>query len=190
MNNKVLWIVGAIIVIALAAYLVMAKSKSGNEAVVNNAQTNTAVKNAQNAASPATNAQAPKQSSLKELLALGTAQKCTFNDNGSQGTFYVASGKSRGDFSSTVSGKTTSGHMIADGKTSYVWMDGQAQGFKMTIDATSEQQANNAASAAPSQGVDANKKMDYNCTAWTEDSAMFSLPTNVQFLDIANMMKK
>lgn len=181
MNNKVMWVVGIIIIAAIALYLIMAKSKTGNEAAVNTAG-NSAVKTGQNAATPAT-----KASSLKDLLALGTSQKCTYSDNGSQGTFYVSGGKSRGDFTSTVAGKSTGGHMIADGKTSYVWMDGEKQGFKMSLDASAQQQAN--APASQSQGVDVNKQMDYSCQAWSADNSMFTMPSGIEFVDLAEMMK-
>lgn len=129
-------------------------------------------------------AQANGDVSLKDLLASGGSQKCTFSNSASSGTFYVGGGKSRGDFASTSAGQSVKGHMIMDGKTSYVWMDGQAQGFKTSVDANSS--ASTSGSTA-SQSVDANKKMNYSCSPWSVDSSMFSLPASVKFMDMASM---
>jgi hypothetical protein len=187
MNKKVMWAIGAIIVAALVIYLiVMAKGKSGNGNNTDSANVNSSQSaNSSGSAGANANVQANNESSLKQLLAAGVSQKCTFSDNGSQGTFYVSSGKSRGDFSSTVAGKATTTHMISDGKTSYVWVDGQPQGFKMSFDAASQQQAN--ASASAPKGVDVNKTLDYHCEAWSADSSMFSMPANIQFMDLSTM---
>src|SRR5262245_57043103 len=59
--------------------------------------------------------------SLRQLVALGTPQKCTFSsdyDGGrSEGTVYIANGMMRGDYTSKVdsSGTDISSHMILDG---------------------------------------------------------------------------
>jgi hypothetical protein len=180
-----MWVVGVIIVIALGLYLIMAKSKTSSENGNNVAAENSPAANANAAA----NSQPAQQSSLKDLLALGTSQKCTFSDSNTAGTFYIASGKSRGDFSSTVAGKATATHMIGDGKTSYVWIDGQKQGFKMSLEAAADQKQANAQPNA-SQGVDMNKKMNYSCEAWTADNSMFTLPSGIEFVDMSTMMKR
>src|SRR3989344_3830565 len=58
--------------------------------------------------------------SLKDLLSSGVAQKCAFSSSdesgSSEGVTYVSSGKVRGDFTTTSSGKETNSHMISDGK--------------------------------------------------------------------------
>lgn len=119
--------------------------------------------------------------SLKDLLAAGVPQKCTFKDLSNsvdmQGTSYISGGKVRGDFSTTVEGKTTSGHSIFDGKTSYVWMDGTSTGFKMEIDPslTTAPESNN------QQGLDLNKSIDYSCSPWLTDQSLFNPPEDVTF---------
>ncbi len=183
MNNKVLWVVGLIIVVAVAAYLMMSTKKTGNQPT-NNGTTSNSVKNDKSEPEQVT-----KASSLKDLIALGTSQKCTFSSEGSEGTMYVAGGKSRGDFSTTAAGSTSKGHMMFDGKMSYVWMDGQTQGYKMSLDSVDGNKPTNAPTNTPTQsGVDYDKQMDYSCEKWSADNSMFVLPSNVEFLDIAAMM--
>jgi len=184
-----MWAVGVVIVIALGAYLIMAKSKTDNSEMANNAQSNSEVKNSQSNTAPANSVQ-HTDTSLKALLASGTSQKCSYSDSGSEGVFYLSGGKSRGDFTTTVSGKTTASHMISDGKTSYIWMDGQPQGYKMSLEvnASTNQQANSTAASAQ-QGVDVNKTMNYDCQAWSADNSMFNLPSGIEFVDFAAMMK-
>ncbi len=134
-------------------------------------------------------ASAPK--SLNELLGLGTSQKCTFSSvNGSDttsGTVYVAGGKMRGDFTSNVSGQSTSSHMIVDGTTSYTWMDGQSTGYKMTFNPETGATPS-ATGSQTSQGPDLNQKSDYNCSAWTADSSLFTLPADVKFMSLGDLL--
>jgi hypothetical protein len=125
---------------------------------------------------------------LKELLAAGTPQQCSYSDmtesSSISGTSYISAGKIRGDFTTTAGGKTTAGHMIVIDKTSYIWMDGQTTGFKMAFDPTDVQ----ATASSQKQAVDPNKAMDYKCSSWSVDSAVFVAPTTVKFTDTSAMM--
>ena len=135
--------------------------------------------------------------SLKDLLASGVAQKCTYTttmDTGStEGTTYISGGKIRGDFSTTVSGKTTQSHMISDSKTSYVWTEGEKTGFKTTISEadTSEANSNDTPSnySGSTTGADLSQKADYKCAAWVVDGSVFTPPATVKFTDLSEMFK-
>jgi len=169
MNKKVLGIIiGVIAVIALVFFFM-----SGDKGADNGTST--------------TDDNASAQQSLSELLASGRSQTCTFSDatdSGSYtGTVYVGAGKMRSDFDTTANGQTTKAHMIVDGQTSYTWMDGMMQGYKMAFDAqaqvdTSSQQA----------ALDPEKKVDYRCDSGSVNSAMFDLPSGVTFSDFSSMM--
>lgn len=131
--------------------------------------------------------------SLKDLLSSGVAQKCTFSstdESGSnEGITYVSAGKVRGDFTTTVSGKITKSHMISDGKTSYIWTDGEKDGFKMTIpDATPTSAKTDTSNSQVSSEGDLNQKMDYKCSGWVVDNSFFTPPTNVTFNDFSKMI--
>lgn len=132
--------------------------------------------------------------SLKDLLSSGIAQKCTYSmsdENGtSEGTSYISGGKVRGDFSVVASGKTTKTHMISDGKTSWIWTDGETTGFKMTV----EEPTGTPGTTTPQEGsiqsgTDWDQSYDYNCSAWVADGALFTPPSTVKFTDFSDLMK-
>lgn len=173
MNKTVLGVIALVIVLGLIAYFAMGNKQATAP------ENGSTVQSQSGSADPAT-PQSASNKSLKELVAAGGSTKCTFSDSGNSGTFYVSGGKARGDFSVTANNQTMSSHMILDGQTSYVWVDGQNQGFKMNVDASAQ------ATAQVQQAVDVNKKIDYSCSAWTADSAMFQLPASVQFMDLGS----
>jgi len=130
--------------------------------------------------------------SLKELIAGGVAQRCTFStvdeSGSSEGTTYVAGGKMRGDFTTTSSGKTTASHMIVDGNTNYIWMDGEKTGFKTTIEETAETGDTPVTQDVGSQGgVSLDQRTDYKCSAWITDLSQFTPPATVQFTDLSQI---
>lgn len=130
----------------------------------------------------------PEMKSIKDLLVSGAPQQCSYTDATTtaniSGTSYIAAGKIRGDFTTTTDKTTTTGHMIIDGKTSYLWMDGQTTGFKMSFDPTSVATP----SAKESQGIDPNKAMNFTCSGWTVDSSVFVPPATIKFTDAAALM--
>lgn len=139
------------------------------------------------------NVPATSQKTLKDLLASGVAQKCTYSDKMDevdvQGTSYMMNGKMRGDIDTTVNGKTIMMHMILDGKTMYNWMEDAKTGLMMTVD-TDKTEAQISGTAKVSQApVDINKVIDYKCEPWSADSSMFTPPTAVKFTDYSAMMQ-
>jgi hypothetical protein len=140
-----------------------------------------------------------QKKSLFDFFSMAGSQKCTFSDktNGGSGTVYVSSGKMRGDFQSTDNGKTSASHMINDSKYVYYWTDGQKTGYKMSLDFVKQQASqvsmapgNNASEQqTPSQAVNMKQQSDYSCGPWSEDTSMFSVPTNIAFTDYSAMMK-
>ncbi len=123
--------------------------------------------------------------SLKELLTASSAQQCSFSgETGATQTVYISRGKMRGDFTTASAQGTMNSHMVVDGQTSYLWVDGQNTGFKMSFDAASQQQTQQGAN----NSVDVNKEVDYKCKAWAEDASLFTLPTDIKFTDFSSMV--
>jgi hypothetical protein len=126
--------------------------------------------------------------SLKSLLATGSSQTCTFQnsgDNASTGTMYISEGKVRGDFNSMVENKPLVSHILIDNNTSYLWTDGQPTGFKTSFDVNSA--ADSLGTGSPdsiTESFDPDANLNYNCTAWTQDSSKFTLPAGVEFTDL------
>jgi hypothetical protein len=171
MNRKILIAIGILLLLGgMGAYLFMSKGKSP-------------------AATPTQEQAASSESStpksLKDLIGLGTAQECLFSaDEGSGGVVYVAGGKVRGDFSTQNEGQTIISHMIVDGQTSYVWMEGQEMGYKFTFDESTQTQDQGQTSQT---AVDIDQKVDYNCKSWNSDPSMFTLPEDVEFSDMSQL---
>lgn len=163
MNKKVIVTVVLLLVLGIGGVFAATKFKGSSTTTTPTESTQT----------PAT------ANSLKSLLALGTSQTCTFDNQGNTGTMFISSGKVRGDFDSTVNGKTTKTHMIIDGKTSYIWMGSEKTGFKMSFDATTQPGASS--STQGSGTFDPNANMNFNCSAWVADETVFALPKGVTF---------
>ena len=131
------------------------------------------------------------QSSLKDLLAKGIAQKCTFSDKleGSDisGVMYMANSRMRGDFNSVISDKTLTSHMILKDNTSYTWQAGENSGYMMKNDPEKTAETNE---ETPEQAFDPDKVVDYKCSAWIVDNSLFDPPSDVKFSDFSSMMEK
>lgn len=128
--------------------------------------------------------------SIKSLLSGGKNVSCSvkypIGDSTSEGKVYVTENKMRGDFTTTVEGKTMESHMISDGSYSYSWVSGTPQGVKIKIDET---QAKASPVAGQSQQVDIDAQIDMNCSSWGVDNSMFTPPADVKFTDFSSMMK-
>ena len=169
MNKKILIVIGILLLGGgIGAYLFMSKGTSST--IPDGQQT-------------ATSSEASAQKSLKDLIGLGQSQECTFSmSEGNSGTVYIASGKMRGDFTTTSEGQTTISHMLVDGNTSYLWMEGQDMGYKFSVDTSAQEQGET------SQGsVDLDQKADYSCKAWRADSSVLALPEGVEFKDMSQL---
>lgn len=136
------------------------------------------------------NASMRAKGSLRALLSLGGSQKCLITGTSAQsstsGTVYVSGSMFRGDFTSNMEGRgEVQSHMIRTGNDVFVWSG--SQGAKMNIDAI--QSAGSSAQGQAQGQVDVNQEVDYECESWNKDEAMFAVPTNINFVDIAAMMQ-
>lgn len=170
MNKKILIVIIFVLVLlggGVGAYLLMGSKSTtpGSQEAVSSSESSA-------------------QKSLKDLIGLGQSQECSFSmDEGSSGSVYVASGKMRGDFTTTSDSQTTLSHVLVDGQTSYLWMDGQNTGFKFTIDAADQPDGQSGQEGQANVNLD--EKVDYSCKPWIADSSVFALPQGVEFSDMS-----
>lgn len=167
MSNKLLAGVGVVVVIVVAWFLM----KGGDSA---NGPEGADTKQEESG----------QAKSLKQLAESGKPVSCTYKDTStgfeSEGKVFVANGKTRTDYSATINGQKTGGHMImADGFV-YTWSDGVTQGVKMAISA--DQQA--ATGAETQQALDTSKALNYDCDNWSNDDSVFKLPSGVNFMEL------
>jgi len=132
---------------------------------------------------------AKAKGSFRSLMALGKNTECSFtsvNDSvTSSGTVYItASGNMRGDYTTTTSSGTQTSSMILKDGYSYVWSG--SQGAKMNMASLGNSAS---AGAQAQQSVDLDSQVDYDCKDWSVDQSKFTLPTNVNFIDLEALMK-
>ena len=137
------------------------------------------------------NAQVSESSvgTMADIMARGGAWKCAVSTTAagvtSGGTVYVANGKVRGDFTSEVPQMgTMEVHMIADGKDAYTWTSMMKTGFKMSTTKPTETKDTPTADKQDFY----NAQYDYQCSPWSADVSVFTLPTDIAFNDMSAMM--
>lgn len=186
MNNRVLIIIGIIILILIAGWFYM------------NGNVSTSTQDQANNQNPSQPSSASTMTSLKDLLALGQSQMCTFNypaeDTNMEGTSFIANGKVRTDFKGTdPGGASFEGSMINDGEYLYSWTSQMTQGFKLKL--TNEVQEsidkeNPEFTAKQNKYLDPNEKVDYKCQAWNADMGMFTPPSDISFMENTDETQK
>ena len=121
--------------------------------------------------------------SMQDLIARGGSWKCEFThktDVGdSTGTVYTSGGMVRGNFISRVPqlGEVKSS-MIARDTFVYTWSDMMPQGFKMPMSS----EGPSATTAGQTNFYE--QELDYNCTPWEVDTALFEVPTTMTFVEL------
>lgn len=112
--------------------------------------------------------------SLRDLFMSTTNQTCSFTDDSQNtGTVYSSGGRVRADFDTT--------HIVSDGSSIYLWIDGQAEGYKMPLAQIEKYQTTG---TAATKTVDVNKQVNVDCTATTADASKFVLP-DMKFTDFS-----
>jgi hypothetical protein len=129
---------------------------------------------------------------LKDLIATNGSNKCTFSEtvanSQNSGTIYINDEKMRGDFVTVASGQTINSHMIVINETSYVWSDMATQGIKMSFAKLAAQASSSASTNTQSKTVDINQRLNYDCSNWSADASVFSLPSNITFTDLSSLV--
>ena len=139
--------------------------------------------------------------SVRDLLGMGKNVKCTFSTSetdedgvktDTSGTVYI-SGKNMAEDVKVVSSDkevgTVNMKMISDGTTIYSWnpeLKTQGMKFKMMDETAAE---TSEPTKAQSQNANIDEKIDMKCSDWNVDNSVFSVPTDVKFSDLTEMMK-
>jgi hypothetical protein len=130
--------------------------------------------------------------SLKDIIALGKDQKCTWslNENGQNmsGEMLISGKKFKQTIKTTndqAGGITT--NVVSDGLYIYTWNSQMPDtGFKMKFDESAMENPQ----AAASQPVNLEKKFDFNCTPATVNATELQAPGNVRFVDFTDTVKQ
>jgi len=129
--------------------------------------------------------------SLKELLGMGTAQKCSYETNTDgqimKGEVIVSGNK----FKQTTEISNEEGSMkvygISDGTYFYSWNEAmKGNGMKMNI---ADLEKSGEDTKAETQKVNMDEKIDYKCSPTTLSDSDLAIPSDIKFLDYTEMMK-
>lgn len=143
-----------------------------------------------------TSSQTSVKKSLKDLLALGTAQKCTWtvtDDNQTLTGTMLINGKK---FKQVTTIQTDKGPFtttaVSDGEYYYSWSDA-SNGVGMKMSLSEAENATPSPDETPASGsVNWDNQYNYDCSPATVSDSDFTLPTDVKFTDfsdIQNSMK-
>jgi hypothetical protein len=140
------------------------------------------------------------QSSLRDLIALGKNQKCivttsNVNEEGiktdTASTIYIYGKKMAQEVAVTTTEKNTPNvnmRMISDGEYMYSWnLENKSQGMKIKITEPSDGGVQNTNGQTGSVNLD--NKVDMKCSTWFVDNSKFTIPSDVSFTDLSELMK-
>jgi hypothetical protein len=126
---------------------------------------------------------------LAQAMNLGVAMKCEWNSPDGTGESYV-----KGDnlyVKTQVEGKT--GLLVKKGDCVYTWSETEKQGVKFCQEASQPDQATQPGPWAPDNGsypvMGADLNVQYNCRPDVFSGDRFTLPDDVQFLDMEAAFK-
>ena len=90
------------------------------------------------------------------------------------------------DFAGTSNGLCPSGNLISDGTYMYVWSSGIPTGIKMNIADAKKATQNSGAN----QSFDVNQEVGLNCNPWAPEASKFTVPTNIAFKDMSQLLQQ
>lgn len=135
-----------------------------------------------------------------DLLRLGQNYNCTFSSsdeegNKTEGKIYVAAGgdKLNGSFTLTQKDNTSyNSYIIRDGEYNYIWSSVMKQGYKTKIEPEDETLFGDSSTdnKESNVGLTDKDKVDFNCRPWIVNNSLFSPPTDIEFINLAEQMQE
>lgn len=134
------------------------------------------------------------EGTLADFYSRSESVYCTFTgvyEDGTtgEGEFWYANERMRVEALTRVGGEVYTSNMINDGERTYVWsgtVDGM-QAMVMDTDMT-EMSAEYEAGAAADARVDMEQTIEYECQPWAARPAQFVPPSNIDFIDMNDML--
>jgi len=127
--------------------------------------------------------------SLVDLLQSDESMQCNFNyddkENSTAGVIYIHNQRLRADISTLIDGVDSDISMVRKDNLNYIWGSPfpQNKGLMFETDLedleTNEQFQNY---------FDAEKQINYNCSAWTVEETAFETPDDVEFSDLPGIV--
>lgn len=134
--------------------------------------------------------------SIKEIMGMGQSLKCSWSqsqDNQEiRGSVYISGNKFRQTVFMPIENETVEVNSISDSEYIYTWggFGGENQGTKFKIAEFSNITPPPADEGSPSGSVNLEEKLDFKCSPWIVDQSLLVPPTNINFVDQSEIMKK
>jgi len=134
----------------------------------------------------------PISGTFASLLGLGQNLRCEFayndGENVSSGTVYLAQGGARISASFSVDDSELGEmetYLVRDGGYNYMWGSIMEQGIKTSVEPGEEFKL-----FSEEDGDDViDENTTYNCVPWSVDQRVFTVPNNIEFIDIEAQME-
>lgn len=134
---------------------------------------------------------------IKDLMSLGQAVKCTFEnpDGQGKGTVFAQGSKAKTEMEIDMDGQKISMNTLVDGDWIYQWGNSMMGNTKMNIKEMEKlsdqyQEGNQEWNPEPEQSQSYNQELNYNCSPWGVDDSVFNLPAGVEFTDTTKQITK
>lgn len=135
-----------------------------------------------------------RTATMRDLIARGEALECTFSfedQDGVAGTgtgYFANDERMRMESTITQDGETYAANYIINDETMYMWGEMQQGdfGIQMSFSAATEEDMTQNESDMP---VEMDENIDFSCTSWSVDESRFTVPTNIEFMDMDAMMQ-
>lgn len=141
--------------------------------------------------------------SMKDIMMMGGAMKCTWEDEGgTSGITYIDGEKVNSKIVNMPvgpNGELGDAYTISDGEWLYMWSSLSAQGTKMKMDAEMMEQKDLPEVNVPedaempkdkNDSLNMDAQYNYECDKWNADASMFTPPANITFADMNAMMEQ
>ena len=125
--------------------------------------------------------------SLADALKVGAAMKCTWSFEGDSSVFYIKSQKMSADITPKNGPKT---EMILRDNCTYIWQEGEKQGIKSCSTPQEGEDYDFSEVASASGGTAEALGAQYSCQPTVITDAQFSLPSEVEFLDLNQYLQQ
>ncbi len=136
--------------------------------------------------------------SLKDLLGMGKKLECSWeyvDEEGQSkmtGVLWTDGVRSRTQTSTETAGQVYAMNFVTDGVNGYMWEEGKPQGFKYALNEMETEPEAVEEEEVEEEGDQNLKYVDksmfenynYQCKGWMVDEAKFSVPTEVEFVDM------
>lgn len=181
MNKKLIIALAAVVVIAAGGFFAYTQMNKDDADTSNASTTNKTATDAKDSGVIPSG-----KNTLRNLLGLNNSIMCTYSDQESSGTVYIA-GENRMRYNYTSTNpEHGDGSMIVVNDTVYVWQKDATEGMKMTQQSTFDNDDSTASDEVDDEGVDVNEEMDFKCDKWSVNNDVFTPPSNVNFMSLAD----